>query len=93
MRIILGDKFNGYQKSLNILQLDTLKNRRENLCLNFAQKCLKNPKTKDMFPENNKAHKMLTRNQEKFKVEHAKTTRFRNSAVIYMQNLLNKQNL
>ena len=93
MRIILGDKFNGYQKSLNILQLDTLKNRRENLCLTFAQKCLKNPKTKDMFPENNKAHKMLTRNQEKFKVEHEKTTRFRNSAVIYMQNLLNKQNL
>ena len=48
---------------------------------------------KDMFPENTKAHEMLTRHEEKFKVEYAKTARFKNSAVIYMQNLLNKQKL
>ena len=43
-----------------------------------------------MFPENFKLHKMLTRNPDRFKVSKAKTKRFRNSAIIYMQNLLNK---
>ena len=80
----------GTKKSLNILQIDTLKDRREQLCLNFALKCIKNPKTRHMFPENEKVHKMLTRNPEKFKVEYANTSRFRNSAIIYMQNWLNK---
>ena len=76
-----------------MLELDTLKNRREELCLNFALKCVKNPKTRDMFPKNNKEHKMTTRNPEKFKVEQAKTSGFKNSAIIYMQNLLNKQDI
>ena len=90
VRIMLGNEYKGYRQSLNILQIETLKDRREQLCLNFALKCIKNPKTRHMFPENEKVHKMLTRNPEKFKVEHANTTRFRNSAIIYMQNLLNK---
>ena len=45
-----------------------------------------------MFPENIKFHDMLTRHPEKFKIEHANTNRFKNSAIIYMQNLLNKNN-
>ena len=87
---MLGNSYRGYRKSLNILQMDSLKDRREHLCLNFALKCIKNPKTKDIFPENSKEHKMITRNPNRFKVNHANTSRFRNSAIIYMQNLLNK---
>ena len=90
VRIMLGNSYRGYRKSLNILQMDSLKDRREHLCLNFALKCIKNPKTKDIFPENSKEHKMITRNPNRFKVNHANTSRFRNSAIIYMQNLLNK---
>ena len=33
---------------------------------------------------------MPTRNPEKLKIENANTTRFRNSAIFYMQSLLNK---
>ena len=84
VRIILGNEYTGYQKSLNKLEMETLKDRREQLCLNFALKCRKNTKTRDMFPEN-----MKTRDAERFRVEHANTERFRNSAIIYMQNLLN----
>ena len=58
VRIMLGNSYSGYKKSLNILQIDSLRDRREQLCLNFAQKCIKNPKTRDMFPENSKLHKM-----------------------------------
>ena len=43
-----------------------------------------------MFPINLKRHKMDTRRQEKFKVQHANTSRLRNFAQIYMQNLLNE---
>ena len=43
-----------------------------------------------MFPLNDKKHQMNTRNAQKFKVEHANTGRFKTSAIIYMQNLLNE---
>ena len=33
---------------------------------------------------------MKTRKIEKYEVQHANTERLRNSAIIYMQNLLNK---
>jgi hypothetical protein len=70
--------------------MESLKERRELLCLKFAQKCFKNPKTKNMFPENKKMHTMETRNPEKFQVNHANTERLKKSAIIYMQNLLNE---
>ena len=90
VRIILGDAYSGYKKSLAKLDMESLKERRKQLCLNFALKCRKNPKTKDMFPENSKLHQMVTRNNERFKVNHANTERYKNSAIIYMQNLLNE---
>ena len=43
-----------------------------------------------MFPTNIKQHKMETRKQEAYNVEHANTERYKNSAIIYMQNLLNE---
>ena len=44
-----------------------------------------------MFPLNDKRHEMGTRKPEKFKVIKANTERFKKSAMIYMQNLLNQQ--
>ena len=70
--------------------MTSLYDRREQLCLNFAQKCVKNPKTVQMFPLNDKNHAMGTRNPEKFKVQHALNGRLKKSPVIYMQTLLNK---
>ena len=87
LKIILGPKYRGYRNALN---LETLEERRENLCLRFAKKCVRNDKTKSMFPLNKKAHIMKTRDFEKFEVQHANTDRLRKSAIIYMQNLLNK---
>ena len=68
----------------------TLDERRESLCLRFAKRCIKNEKTTKMFPLNNKKHIMNTRNIEKYKVEYANTERFKTSPIIYMQNLLNR---
>ena len=91
LKIILKDKFRNYENALNILELDTLKYRREKLCLAFAQKCLKNKKMKYLFPPNNKVHLMETRDMEHFKVFHANTERLKNGPIIYMQNLLNTE--
>ena len=90
VKIILQERYKGYKKSLNILGIQTLSERRQQLCLSFAQKCVKNPKTSDMFPLNDKTHNMGTRNTEKYKVQHAHTGRLKNSAIIFMQNLLNE---
>ena len=65
--------------------------RRKNLCLEFAKKCLKNEKMKSLLCENENIHQMKTRKREKFKVNHAKTSRLMNSPIIYMQRLLNEQ--
>ena len=90
VKIILGQHYENYEKSLVKLEMESLHDRREFLCLKFANKCLKNPKTKKMFPENVRIHNMETRNPEKYLVQHANTERLKNSAIIYMQNLLNK---
>ena len=89
-KVILQDKFNGYKNALIVLELDTLSERRKQLCLNFAQKCLNNKKTKQMFPLNNKTHTMNTRNTDKFHVQHANTSRLQNSSIVYMQKILNE---
>ena len=90
MKIILGNQYRGYRKSLLELNILSLSERREQLCLEFAIKCTKNPRTKSMFPENKKTHEMLTRNPEKYIVQHANTKRLQNSSIIYMQHLLNE---
>ena len=93
IKVILQDKYKGYKNGLAQLDIETLEDRREELCLNFAKKCTKSDKLKHMFPLNVKSHTMETRKDEKYKVQFANTERLKNSAVIYMQNLLNENEL
>ena len=90
VKVILQDNYKGYKQGLAQLNIETLEERREELCLNFAKKCTKNEKMKHMFPLNDKTHSMDTRNDEKYKVQFANTDRLKNSAIVYMQNLLNE---
>ena len=89
-KIILQNSNLKYKKALQILQLETLSDRRENLCLKFAQTCTKNPKFQDMFPKNSKSLNMTLRNPESYKIEKANTERYTKSPIIYMQKLLNR---
>ena len=81
---------NSYEHALLKLNLQKLEQRREELCLNFAKNCIKNEKLDDLFPEKIKIHSMETRHSEKFDVLYANTERMKNSSIVYMQNLLNK---
>ena len=80
-----------YQKALDYLELDLLSERRKHLCLQFARKCLKDEKLKDLFPLRKNIHNMKTRNQEKYLVQNAKTDRLQKSPIVYMQYLLNRE--
>ena len=63
VKIILGNQYKDYQSGLNFLQLDKLDDRRQHLCHRFALKCLKNEKTRNMFPLSKKKHIMKTQGE------------------------------
>ena len=90
LKVILGSKYVSYQKALDILDLETLEERREHLCIKFAQKCTRNEKAKSIFPLKKKIHPMNIRKEEVYEVQKANTDRLKKFAVIYMQNLLNE---
>ena len=90
LKVILGQKYETYKKALSDLDLETLEERREFLCLRFAQKCIKNEKAKSIFPLKKKLHEMTIRKEDKYEVQNANTDRLKKFAVIYMQNLLNE---
>ena len=87
LRIILKQDYVGYNHALKTTGLETLNDRRQKLCLNFAKKCVRNEQTKKMFPVKN--HQRNTRKQEKYVVPFSKTERFGKSAIPYMARLLN----
>ena len=88
LRAILKEDYISYEEALDICNLETLKSRRNKLSLSFAIKCTKNENTQDIFP----LRKTLvdTRNSEKYIVKKSCTDRLANSAVPFMQRLLNK---
>ena len=91
LRNILKDYYKRFKHALQILESDNLAQRRDWLCLNFANKCLKNDKMKKHFPKNKKIHQMESRNEELFKIKTDHTERLKKSQVTYMQYLLNNQ--
>ena len=91
VRLILGKKYTTYSEALEKLNIKTLKERRKILCVKFAQKCLKEKKTKGMFRRNTKEHHMRTRYPKKYEETKARTMRMKNFTIPYMQKLLNSQ--
>ena len=83
MRLILGENYISYTDALTTTNLETLSERRRKLCIKFAKKASKSQAFKDLFPLNTR------NNHEKYQVMFAKTDRFKNSAIPYMQRLLN----
>ena len=91
-KLILRERYKNYEDSLILLNLDSLHQRRQNLCLKFAKSGIKHNSMTDLFPEESKTHKMQTRNTNKFKVNFANTGRLKDASIIHMQNLLNDDN-
>ena len=90
VKIILKNNYESYKKALKFLNMESLNMRREKQNLSFAKKCLKIDNMKTLFPLCSKSHTMKTREILKFKENKAKKERYKSSAVISMQKILNK---
>ena len=64
VRLIMGDLYKGYNKSLDILDVEYLINRREKPYINFATKATE-PNFKKMTPVRIQKHKMTCRHEKK----------------------------
>ena len=85
----MKDSYNTYEQALEDTGLSTLSERREQLSLKFAKKCIKNDRTKEMFPLNTVSHDIWRRKAEKYFVQPAKTERLAKSTIPYLQRQLN----
>ena len=73
-KVILKERYETYSEALDILNLQTLRNRRQSLCLKFAMKYTKHDKAKVLFPINVMPDKH-TKESDTYRVQHAKTSR------------------
>ena len=89
LRVIMGPRYTNYSDALLKLNLQTLDERRQLLCIKFAKKCLETEKLKRMFPLNKKMHNMEKRENERYLVTKSFTERHRRSALPNMQRILN----
>ena len=89
LKIILSENYQSYVHALRVTGLVSLHERRNILCKKFALSCIKNEKTCHMFPKSTSRNVVNTRNPEKFFVQPARTDRLMNSAIPFMQRLLN----
>ena len=86
-KVMLRGRFESYEKSLDILDLEKLSDRREKLCNSFAKKSIKNGIID--FKEINHLKYMTTRNIDKYEVTFCNTERLKKSALPQMQRSLN----
>ena len=87
-QLLINTDYQHYDQALADTGLQNLHERRVELCTKFAKQCVKNEKTCGMFPLNPSS--MDTRNHEKYYVQPANTGRLADSAIPYMQRLLNQ---
>ena len=91
VKIILNKTDVNYRKALMELDLKSLEERRNELCLRFATKCTNNDETKQLFPKATKMHHMKLRKSLQYKENRTKTTRYQRSSIPMMQKMLNEE--
>ena len=90
LNIILGSGYTSYESAPDILELDTdtLEERRDELCLNFARKSAEHPiHSKWFLKTKGEQH---TRNHNIYQPVWARTGRFGKSPIPHMTNILNE---
>ena len=90
--MILKNKFTNYEDALKYLNVDSLNDWRKKFSLRFAKNCIRNGKVRNMFPINLNKTK-ITRKPNKYKVNFAKTERYKKSSIPSLQRMLNQHEL
>ena len=91
-RIILKHEYFSYENALNILEMQTLKDRRELLLTKFTVKSLQVKQMNTILMKNENTQGMNTRNKEQYKIQNTNTERFQKSTGIQMQHIINNIN-
>ena len=89
LKVILGDMYIDYTSALEMCGLQTLSERRQARCLDFALKCIKHERNQRLFPLSEKSSKHYIRDKEIFHVNFARTEDYKKSTIPYCQRLLN----
>ena len=76
-----------YDQALRILELDNLEERRNDMCLKFAKKCVKNTKFSHWFP---KIASPNTRSKVMYIQPSGKTKRYLTSSIPHLIQILNE---
>ena len=87
IKIITGEHDNTYEESLKLVNLETLEKRREDLCLEFAIKCVKNENHTQLFKRTDNA---LLHYPPKFEPPFCHHERYKKYPIPYLTDLLNK---
>ena len=90
LKIILGKDYVGYISAFESCELETLESRRDKLSLSFAKKCIKSSKHRHLFPASVHPHEHQLPHQEQYYVNHARTEKYRKSAIAHIHRLLNE---
>ena len=90
-KLVLRDKYINYENALEKLDLKTLSERRKELALSFAHSSIDNNKLNEYIQLRKTSHVMQLRNSEPYKRTKARTKRFKNSSILFMQDFLNKE--
>ena len=91
--IILGSNYTCYSDALELLEIESLENRRSKICEKFAKKCLNNPRYSRWFHSKEYTKPTHNTRSDKSKLEpvSTRTLRYKNSAIPYLTELLNKR--
>ena len=88
--IILGEQYTSYRNGLKQLKMDTLTQRRHNLCVKFTVKATKHTKFCTWFKENLITQNSRTRSiKNKYKSVDTRTNKFKKSAIPYLTDIAN----
>ena len=87
----MGTEYKSYEQTLELLEYETLHERRIKLCEKFAKKALKHPKYKNWFNLNEQKPSRNTRYKktDKFLPVKTRTDRYRKSPLPYLTEILN----
>ena len=88
LKIILGDQYHGYDTACTKFNIEKLSTRRKNLCINFAVKLFKSPKSGEYFEPYLKDR--TVKSKRLVREPMCRTTRCYNAPHSYLSRLLNQ---
>ena len=92
LAIVLGKAYSGYKNALEYLNVKTLEERRNDLCLNFAKKAAKSEKYQHWFVKSAAVPTVNTRSDKpknNYKEVPTRTDRYKDSPLPFLTKLLN----